>query len=203
MCADCTELREHPLAEHAEALRDRAWREVFEAHPSELSRLRDQPGVLPTGVSAADLVGLVGEAQTGELYAPVAEREAIVAEHALLPGAGDVTARWVPDEVWAALEPVGGIAPRAAVLIDQREGEPHFTHPAQIMGGLRICVAQRALTHAPPQIQGGEQTFGRPRRGCHDRSRAAPRVARIAGRHRRCRWISERSERRLASRSGG
>jgi excisionase family DNA binding protein len=116
-------LREHPGAEHAEALRDRARREVFEAHPSELSRLRDRSDVLLTGVSMADLVGLVGEAQTVELYAPVAERESIVAEHALLPGAGDVTVRWVPDEVWAALEPVGGIAPRAAVLIDLLESE--------------------------------------------------------------------------------
>jgi hypothetical protein len=96
---------------------------VFEAHPEELPRLRDRPDVLLTGVSLADLVGLVGEAQTVELYAPAALREAILAEHALLPGAGDVTVRWVPDEVWAALEPVGGIAPRAAVLIDLLESE--------------------------------------------------------------------------------
>ena len=116
-------LREHALVEHADALRDRARREVFEAHPSELSRLRDRPGVLLTGVSVADLVGLVGETQTVELYAPVAERDAIVAEHALLPGAGDVTVRWVPDEVWAARESVGGIAPRAAVLIALLESE--------------------------------------------------------------------------------
>jgi excisionase family DNA binding protein len=116
-------LREHPLLEHADALRGRARREVFEAHPSELPRLRDQPDILLTGVSAADLVGLLSEAQAVELYAPVAEREVIVAEHALLPGAGDVTVRWVPDEVWAALEPVGGIAPLSAVLIDLLESE--------------------------------------------------------------------------------
>ncbi|MHB8656788.1 MAG: helix-turn-helix domain-containing protein [Solirubrobacteraceae bacterium] len=116
-------LRGHPLAEHADALRERARREVFEAHPSELLRLRERPEVLLTGASVADLVGLVGEAPAVELYAPMAKRGAIVAEHALLTGAGDVTVRWVPDEVWAALEPVGGIAPRAAVLIDLLESE--------------------------------------------------------------------------------
>ena len=106
--------------------------------------------------------------------------------------------------------PLSGLSPKHPCVgqshegsPDRSEGEPYFTHPAQIMGGLRICVAQRALTHAPRQIQGGEQTFVRPRRGCHDPSTATPRVARIAGRHRRCRWVSQRSERRLASRSGG
>lgn len=116
-------LRERTLAEHADALRERARREVFEAHPSELARLRERPDVLLTGASVADLVGLVGEGQAVELYARAAGREAIVAEHALLPGAGDVTVRWVPDALWAALEPVGGIAPRAAVLIDLLESE--------------------------------------------------------------------------------
>jgi excisionase family DNA binding protein len=116
-------LREHPLAEHADALRERARREVFEAHPSELSRLRARPDVLLTGASVADLVGLVGEAQAVDLYAPSADRDAIVDEHALMTGAGDVTVRWVPDEVWAALELIGGTAPRAAVLIDLLDSE--------------------------------------------------------------------------------
>lgn len=116
-------LREHPLVDHAGRLRARARREVFEAHPSELSRLRDRPGLLLTGASAADVVGLLGEAQGLELYAPEPDREAILTEHALMPGPGEITVRWVPDDVWTALDPAGHVAPRAAVLIDLLESE--------------------------------------------------------------------------------
>ncbi len=115
--------REHPLAENAARLRERGRRELFEAHPSELARLRNRAHVLLTGASAADTVGLVGEAQAVELYAPVAKRDPIIAEHALLAGGGDVTVRWVPDDVWRALDSAGHIAPRAAVLVDLLESE--------------------------------------------------------------------------------
>jgi excisionase family DNA binding protein len=116
-------LREHPLAECADQLRERARREVFDVHPSELPRVQDRPDVLLTGASAADLVGLLGEAQSVELYAPAANRDAIVVEHALMAGSGDVTVRWVPDDVWPALNPTGHLAPRAAVLVDLLESE--------------------------------------------------------------------------------
>jgi excisionase family DNA binding protein len=116
-------LREHPLAEHPDRLRERGRREVFDAHPSELSRLLERPDVLWTGVSAADVVGQVGQAAAVELYAPAARRRAIVAEHALMAGPGAVTVRWVPDEVWAELGMAGHTAPRAAVLVDLLESE--------------------------------------------------------------------------------
>lgn len=116
-------MQEHPLAQHAGRLRERARREVFDAHPSELSRLRDRAAVLLTGPSAADVVGLIGEAQEIELYASVAERDSIIAEHALLAVPGAVTVRWVPGEVWAELDSAGRVAPRAAVLIDLFESE--------------------------------------------------------------------------------
>jgi excisionase family DNA binding protein len=116
-------LREHPLAEYADRLRERARREVFDAHASELPGLRERPDVWLTGTSAADVVGLLGEAQAVELYAPAADREAIVAEHALMTGSGDVTVRWVPDEVWPALNPAGHVAPHAAVFVDLLESE--------------------------------------------------------------------------------
>jgi excisionase family DNA binding protein len=124
-------LREHPLAEHAHAVRARARREAFEAHPSELRRLRERPDILLTGASVADLVGLVGEAQGVELYAPASERGAVVAEHALMAGPGNVIVRWVPDAVWAGLDAAGQVAPRAAVLVDLLEGdEPRARHEA-------------------------------------------------------------------------
>ncbi len=79
--------------------------------------------MLLTGGSAAELVGLIGETDAVEFYAPVADRAAIVAEHALTPGSGSVTARWVPDEVWAAINPDSHVAPRGAVFIDLLESE--------------------------------------------------------------------------------
>lgn len=116
-------LREHPLADHAGRLRERGRRELFEAHPSELARLRGRSDVLLTGASAADAVGLVGEAQTVELYASISERDSITAEHALLAGAGNVTVRWVPDAVWRVLDSACRVAPQAAVLVDLLESE--------------------------------------------------------------------------------
>jgi excisionase family DNA binding protein len=116
-------LREHPLADHADRLRERARREVFDAHPSELRSLRERSDILLSGASVAEVVGLLGEASAVEFYAPAGRREAVVAEHALMAGPGAVTVRWVPDEVWAELDAAGCVAPRAAVLVDLLESE--------------------------------------------------------------------------------
>ncbi len=116
-------LREHPLADHADRLRERAGRELFEAHPSELARLRDRSDVLLTGASAADVIGLVGDIATVEFYAPLSERQSIVGEHALMAGGHDVTVRWVPEDVWRELDTARHVAPRAAALIDLLESE--------------------------------------------------------------------------------
>jgi excisionase family DNA binding protein len=115
-------LREHPLQDHAARVRDRAVSEQFEAHPSELPRILARPDVLATGVSAADLVGLVGDAASVEVYAPASRRGAIVDEHALIPGEGPVRVRWVPDDAWLLLA-AGRSAPRAAVLLDLLESD--------------------------------------------------------------------------------
>ena len=98
-------------------------REVFDAHPSELRALRERSDVLLTGPSAADVVGLLGEASAVEFYAPAGRREAVVVEHALMAGQGAITVRWVPDEVWAELDGAERVAPRAAVLVDLLESE--------------------------------------------------------------------------------
>lgn len=116
-------LKERPLAEYADRLRERGRREVFDVHPSELSHLRRRPDILLTGTSAADVVGLLGEDREMEFYAPERDRDAIVVEHAMMAGSGDVTARWVPDDVWTALGVKGHVAPRAAVLVDLLESE--------------------------------------------------------------------------------
>lgn len=117
-------LRDHPVAQHGSRLRARAHSEEFDAHPSELARLLDRPDVLVTGVSAGDVVGLVGLASSVEVYAPAGRRAAIVEEHALMTRPGPVRVRWVPDELWPLL--VGdadGRAPRAAVLLDLLESD--------------------------------------------------------------------------------
>lgn len=117
-------LGEHPLHEHAVRLRARAVVEELDAHPSELTRVLARPDVLATGLSAADAVGLVGSGSTVEVYAPTGRRDAIVAEHALVPGGGPVRIRWVADELWPLLGRGGERrAPRAAVLLDLLESE--------------------------------------------------------------------------------
>jgi excisionase family DNA binding protein len=117
-------LREHPLGEYAPRLRARGEIEEFEIHPSELKRILERPDVLATGVSAGDIVGLVGATSAVEVYAPAARRQAIVDRHALVPGAGSVRVRWVPDELWSILHHDGDRrAPRAAILLDLLESE--------------------------------------------------------------------------------
>jgi excisionase family DNA binding protein len=115
-------LREHPLAEYAPQLRERARSEHFDVHPSELARLAKRPDVLPTGNSAAELVGVVGQPSSIEVYAPTKHRDAIVGEHALIAGDGPVKARWVPDHVWPVIAG-DGRAPRAAILVDLLESD--------------------------------------------------------------------------------
>jgi excisionase family DNA binding protein len=115
-------LRDHPLGEYAVRFRERAQSERFQAHPSELPRLVERSDVLPTGDSAADLVGLVGQASSVELYAPAGHRDAIVDEHALAAGNGPVRIRWVPDHAWPLIAG-DRVAPRAAVLVDLLESD--------------------------------------------------------------------------------
>lgn len=115
-------LRSHSLAEHASRLRARADAEEFDAHPSELRRILERPDVLATGISAADVVGLVGGGPAVEVYAAAGRRHTLIDEHALEPGPGPVRVRWVPDEIWPLLDrDRDGRAPRAAVLLDLLE----------------------------------------------------------------------------------
>jgi len=117
-------LRDHPVAQYGPRLRARAHSEEFDAHPSELARILDRPDVLVTGVSAGDVVGLVGLASSVEVYAPAGRRTAIVEEHALMAGPGPVRVRWVLDELWPLFgADADGRAPRAAVLLDLLESD--------------------------------------------------------------------------------
>jgi hypothetical protein len=104
-------------------LRDRARREVFDAHPAELPRLRRRADVLLSGVSAGDVVGLAGEGSAVEVYAPIARGDELVRDHGLLPGDGFVTIRWVSDDLWDLIGAGGRVAPRAAVLLDLLESD--------------------------------------------------------------------------------
>jgi excisionase family DNA binding protein len=112
-------LATHSLLDDATTFRARARRETFHVHPSELQRLAAREDVIRTGISAADVVGVHGGPRELELYAPKHTRDAIIAEHAVEPGEGPVLVRWVPDELWLVIH--GGVAPRAAVLVDLME----------------------------------------------------------------------------------
>jgi excisionase family DNA binding protein len=114
-------LRENSLPRHAPRLRARGRRESFDAHPAELARILKRDDVMPTGISMPEEVGLHGGANALEFYAPDSARAAIIDEHALEKGSGSVLARWVPDDVWAAVS--APRAPRAAVLLDLLEND--------------------------------------------------------------------------------
>lgn len=117
-------LREHPLQEYAPRLRSRAETEEFDVHPSELKRVLNRPDVLATGISAGDVVGVLGPTNEVEMYAPTGHYEAILNEHALMPGAGPVRIRWVPDATFTLLDRyTDRRAPRAAILVDLLESD--------------------------------------------------------------------------------
>jgi excisionase family DNA binding protein len=119
-----TWLHEHPLQEYAPRLRARAETEEFDVHPSELKRILNRPDVLATGISAGDVVGILGSTSAVEMYVPASHHRAVVNEHALIPGAGPVRIRWVPDEVMSSLlDSYDRRAPRAAILLDLLESD--------------------------------------------------------------------------------
>ena len=117
-------LAEHPLAEYAPQLRARAELEELDAHPAELPRILARPDVLATGASAARQIGLVGEPDHIEIYAPKAHRPQVLKEHALrVSESGPVRIRWIDDGVWSMLPRRSREAPRAAVLVDLLESD--------------------------------------------------------------------------------
>jgi excisionase family DNA binding protein len=118
-------LQSHPLSEQAAQLRMRASGEDFACHPAELKRLVERSDVLATGISAGDVIGLIGKASGVEAYAPAGHRDAITKEHALaLAADGPVRLHWVPDELWPRLQSHGERrAPRAAILLDLLESD--------------------------------------------------------------------------------
>ena len=118
-------LNNHPLHEHGQQLRARAEAEDLAGHPSELKRILERPDVLPTGVSASDLIGIVGKGPGVEAYAPAGHRATILKEHALAPNSGGpLRIRWVPDELWSHLwRDDDRQAPRVAILLDLLESD--------------------------------------------------------------------------------
>ncbi len=118
-------LESHPLREHASQLRSRGEVEDFAGHPSELERLLARPDFLATGVSAIDVVGLVGGAPGVEGYAPAGHRAQMLSEHALTPVSdGPIRIRWLSDELWPRVRRDDARrAPRAAVLLDLLESD--------------------------------------------------------------------------------
>ncbi len=117
-------LRNHSLVEDADRLRSRSQSERRDAHTSELARIRKRSDVIVTGTSATDEIGLAGTTSSVEVYAPISHRDALVAEHVLMPGGGPVLVRWVLDELWPhLLDGRDRRAPRAAVLLDLLESD--------------------------------------------------------------------------------
>jgi excisionase family DNA binding protein len=107
-------------------LSTRAETGLWRAHPSLLVRLRDDPAVMLTGLSAAGTLrlGLIGPDDHVDAYIDRHRVDAFVARHHLRPSSQpNVTLRVVPGDAWAW--PLRPVAPVAAVGLDLAlEAEP-------------------------------------------------------------------------------
>jgi excisionase family DNA binding protein len=94
----------------------------YRAHPGEIAHLRESDKLIPSGVSAARLVGLdllSGREVDGYVRASALDR--LVKKHALAPaaiGESNVVLRIVPDDVWDLFLAARPHAPEAAIALD-------------------------------------------------------------------------------------
>lgn len=111
--------QENSLVDSSPRLASRAAVETFDVHDAEQARLLHRDDIARTGMSAAEEVGLTGTSRGGEVYAPADHRDTLISEHALIPGPGPLTVRWVDPFLWDALKAHGDRrAPRAAIFVD-------------------------------------------------------------------------------------
>jgi excisionase family DNA binding protein len=98
----------------------------YRAHPGEIAHLRNDERLVPSGVSAARLVGLdllAGREVDG--YVRASALDELVEEHALAPaviGEANAVLRIVPDDVWDLFLAGRPHAPGAAIALDLIEG---------------------------------------------------------------------------------
>jgi excisionase family DNA binding protein len=113
-------LRYPGLAAMRPRLQSRAHTHHLWALDAELRRLRDTPGVVLSGSSAATALNLdLAAPDTLDAYIPAADLQALIAEHALQaaePAQANVTLRAVPDDAWSLH--ARHYAPAAAVALD-------------------------------------------------------------------------------------
>jgi excisionase family DNA binding protein len=114
-------LRDRSLRELRGRLGRRAVRQGLRAHPSDLSRLRDEPGVVRSGVSAAREIGLdLLASDVLDAYVPGQRLDALIRRYRLRPSRDpNVIFRRLPalDFGWGSRT----VAPAAAVAIDLDE----------------------------------------------------------------------------------
>jgi excisionase family DNA binding protein len=112
-------LAQHSVADQRDRLINRGRPSHYRAHPSMLSRIRQDHALMLTGVSAASALhlGLVGGSDQVDAYIDQELLEALVARYHLRRSADpNVTLRLVPKIGWAW--PPAPVAPRSAVALD-------------------------------------------------------------------------------------
>lgn len=112
-------LATHPLATERDRLIDRGHAIPYRVHPSMLERMRADPRLMLTGVSAASALrlGLVGGTDEVDAYADHTLLDDIVERYRMRPSADpNVTLRASPEIGWEW--PPASIAPRPAVALD-------------------------------------------------------------------------------------
>ena len=94
----------------------------YRAHPGEIAHLRTADRLIPSGVSAARLVGLdLLAAREADGYVRASALDELVEEHALAPaaiGESNAVLRIVPDDVWDLFLAARPHAPEAAIVLD-------------------------------------------------------------------------------------
>jgi excisionase family DNA binding protein len=108
------------LGDVAPRLGNRADVSVFRAHPGEVSYVVEDKALVPSGISAAQAMGVgLLASREADGYIAQSQLQRFIKEHALSPGEvdGNVRLRVVPDDVWQDLAG-RSIAPPAAVALD-------------------------------------------------------------------------------------
>ena len=129
----------------ARALRARARRESFDAHPVRArSPSKSRRDVMRTGISATDVVGVQAAGDRNRGYAPARVATRIVESTRWNPARPSVV-RWVPDELWPAVH--RDVAPSAAVLVDLLEhDDPRARREAERCSAWAMAEVELRLT---------------------------------------------------------
>jgi hypothetical protein len=112
------QLRDNSIEDMVPSLRRRARRLELRAHPSDIARIEAEPGLVPSGVSAAHEYGLeIVAPGIVEAYVPARRLAQLERRYHLAPGSDPNVILHVLDDPWP-FERGQRVAPRLAAVLD-------------------------------------------------------------------------------------